>query len=75
MREHMQRRLRPYTYYPWNRLVKVEVGSNTKAEYEYNGLNWRIIKQLDTPGSAVGLDQQRMRYYAGGLAAVRRAHR
>ncbi|MEE8154260.1 MAG: RHS repeat-associated core domain-containing protein [Phycisphaerales bacterium] len=52
-----------YTHDAWNRLVKV-VAASTKAEYEYNGLNWRIIKRADTPGSASGLDQQRMMYYS-----------
>ncbi|MEE8154254.1 MAG: hypothetical protein V3T53_04765 [Phycisphaerales bacterium] len=29
-------------------------------------MNWRIIKRSDTPGSASGLDQQRMMYYSAG---------
>jgi RHS repeat-associated protein len=36
------------TYDPWNRLVKVSEGSTTVAEYEYDGLNRRIVKSLGT---------------------------
>jgi RHS repeat-associated protein len=32
----------------WNRLVKVSQGSTTVAEYEYDGLNRRIVKSLGT---------------------------
>jgi RHS repeat-associated protein len=42
--------LSPYTcvYDTWNRLVKVSEGSTTVAEYEYDGLNRRIVKSLGT---------------------------
>ncbi len=55
-----------YTHDAWTRLVLVKAGANDRAIYKYNGLNWRIIKQLDTPGSATGLDEQRMMYYSAG---------
>jgi len=32
------------TYDAWNRLVKVSAGEQTVAEYEYDGLNRRIVK-------------------------------
>ena len=32
----------------WNRLVRVEYATRVSGEYEYNGLNWRIIKRTDT---------------------------
>jgi hypothetical protein len=37
-----------YTWDAWNRLVRVEYGSLTRSEYDYNGLNWRIVKHADT---------------------------
>ncbi len=54
-----------YTHDAWNRLVKVVVGSDTRAQYQYNGLDWCIIKQADTDFDGT-LDQQRMRYYSAG---------
>ena len=34
------------TYDAWNRLVKIEDGATTVAEYEYDGLNRRIVKDV-----------------------------
>jgi len=58
-----------YTHDLWNRLVKVELQSYlmgspvTRAEYAYNGLNWRILKQADTDASG-SVDQQRLMFYS-----------
>ncbi len=52
-----------YTHDPWNRLVKVVQASTTKAEYRYNGLNWRILKRADTDTTA-GLDEERVMVYS-----------
>ena len=38
------------TYDGWNRLVKVEDGENTVAEYAYDGRNFRIVKTLYDSG-------------------------
>jgi RHS repeat-associated protein len=35
----------------------------TRGEYEYNGLNWRIVKKGDTDADGV-LDQQRVMHYS-----------
>jgi hypothetical protein len=35
----------------------------TRAEYAYNGLNWRILKKADTDASG-SVDQQRLMYYS-----------
>ncbi|MGD9714001.1 MAG: RHS repeat-associated core domain-containing protein [Thermomicrobiales bacterium] len=35
----------------WNRLVKVQYGMDTIAEYEYDGLNRRIVKAVYSGGS------------------------
>ncbi len=43
-----------YTHDAWNRLVKVEYGTDDRGEYEYNGLNWRIIKRADTDLDGAG---------------------
>jgi len=56
-----------YTYDAWNRLVRIETGGtpDVRAEYEYNGLNWRTVKKADTTLPADGtLDQQRIMYYS-----------
>jgi len=54
-----------HTHAPWNRLVKIEYGANTRAEYSYNGLNWRIIKRGDLTTPATGEPtQQRIMYYS-----------
>jgi RHS repeat-associated protein len=40
-----------YTHDAWDRLVKVEYDdgtSETRGEYEYNGLNWRVIRKHDS---------------------------
>jgi len=39
--------------------VGVEYGQTVRGSYVYNGLNWRIMKQADTDGTA-GPDQQRL---------------
>ena len=39
------------TYDAWNRLVKLVDGMNTVAEYEYDGLNQRIVKSIYVSGS------------------------
>ncbi|MEZ6032063.1 MAG: RHS repeat-associated core domain-containing protein [Planctomycetaceae bacterium] len=39
------------TWDAWNRLVKVVDGANTVAEYQYDGSNRRIVKQLYSGGS------------------------
>ena len=47
----------PSTYDAWNRLVEVKDGStNVVAKYEYDGLNRRIKKHIDSasPGSPAG---------------------
>ncbi len=48
----------------WNRLVEVEVGSTPQdlSRYEYNGLNWRTIAEIDTDDDGT-LDQTREMYY------------
>lgn len=61
-----------FTHDAWNRLVRVQFEDSQqqilhdRAEYEYNGLNWRVIKRADsdlTDGNNV-LDQQRIMYYS-----------
>ncbi|MGE0376311.1 MAG: hypothetical protein AB7I48_28860 [Planctomycetaceae bacterium] len=39
------------TWDAWNRLVKVQDGMDTVAEYEYDGLNRRIVKSVYVSGS------------------------
>src|SRR5690606_8697209 len=39
------------TWDAWNRLVKVEDGVNTVAEYQYDGKNRRIVKKVYSSGS------------------------
>ena len=46
----------------WSRLVRVEYTTHLSGEYEYNGLNWRIIKRADTDLNKP-LDQQRIMSY------------
>jgi len=48
------------TYDAWNRLVKVEDGEDTVAEYSYDGRNFRIVKKTYTGGE---LDETRHFYY------------
>jgi len=55
----------PESYYTltwdaWNRLVKVEDGEDTVAEYSYDGRNFRIVKKTYTGGQ---LDETRHFYY------------
>lgn len=68
-----------YTHDLWNRLIKVEYTPNggsasTRAEYDYNGLNWRIAKRADTDasggGGGAGLDQQSLMYYSAEWQVV-----
>ncbi len=48
----------------WNRLVETKFGSNVRAEYEYNGLNWRTVATLDADATHDGVaDQERVMYY------------
>ena len=51
-----------YTHDAWNRLVKVVSGANTLSEFQYNGLDWCIVKTSDTDADG-SLDQRRFRYY------------
>ncbi len=46
----------------WNRLVKVADGATTIAEYEYDGKNRRIVKQVYDGGT---LDETQHRYLSG----------
>ncbi|TVQ31530.1 MAG: hypothetical protein EA376_09340 [Phycisphaeraceae bacterium] len=53
-----------YTHDAWQRLVKVEFGLDVRAEYEYNGLNWRVVKRADMQESPDGtLTQERVMLY------------
>lgn len=59
-----------YTHDVWDRLVKVQFkdASGTlhpRAEYEYNGLNWRTLKRADTnPADGThALNRQTLMYY------------
>ncbi|MFI4871771.1 MAG: hypothetical protein ACIARQ_08170, partial [Phycisphaerales bacterium JB061] len=46
---------RQYFYDAWDRLVCVKASNLVIAEYDYNGLSWRVARREDTNGSA-GLD-------------------
>ena len=48
------------TYDAWNRLVKIEEGDDTVAEYEYDGAKRRVIKKVYSGGV---LDETRHMYY------------
>jgi RHS repeat-associated protein len=48
------------TYDAWNRLVKIADGSDTVAEYQYDGANRRIVQKSYTGGV---LDETRHLYY------------
>lgn len=50
------------TYDAWGRLVKLEDGANTVAEYEYDGLGRRIIKHVYDSGT---FDYSDHAYYNG----------
>lgn len=50
------------TYDAWGRLVKLETGSDTVAEYEYDGLGRRIIKHVYDAGT---FDYSDHSYYTG----------
>jgi len=48
----------------WNHLVKVVVGSSTRSEYDYNGLNWRTVARADADGTYDGVvDRERVMIY------------
>ena len=49
------------TWDAWNRLVKLQDGSDTVAEYGYDGLNRRIVKKVYESGT---LDETRHCYYS-----------
>ncbi|QDU05521.1 hypothetical protein V6x_52590 [Gimesia chilikensis] len=49
------------TYDAWNRLVKLTDGSNTVAEYEYDGRKFRIIHKSYVGGA---LDETRHNYHS-----------
>ena len=49
------------TWDAWNRLVKLQDGSDTVAEYGYDGLNRRIVKKIYESGT---LDETRHCYYS-----------
>ena len=51
------------TYDAWNRMVKVEDGSDDVASYEYDGMNRRIEETVDTDGDGT-LDETRHVYYS-----------
>ena len=51
------------TYDAWNRLVKIEEGENTLAEYEYDGRTFRTVKRTYDAGD---LDETRHFYYNSG---------
>src|SRR4029453_7908253 len=55
------------TYDPWNRLVKLVAGSNTVAEYAYDGQKWRTVAKNYTGGS---LTETRHYFYANDWQAV-----
>ncbi len=40
-----------YVYDAWNRLIRVESESFVAAEYEYDGLNRRIVRTIPGPGT------------------------
>jgi RHS repeat-associated protein len=57
-----------YSHDAWGRLTKIrhDLGNSTVrdvAEYQYNGLNWRTLKKVDTDANGT-LDQQRRMYYS-----------
>ena len=58
--------LRSYTHDAWNRLVEVidDATGHPLARYEYNGLHWRVLKQLQTDSTPdIALDEERRMYY------------
>ncbi len=56
-----------YVYDAWNRLVKVQAGGNTVAEYEYDGRNFRTVKRTYSGGQ---LSETRHFYYNVGWQCV-----
>ena len=59
-----------YTHDAWNRLVKVEfeedeAALHPRAEYEYNGVNWRTVERTDTntTDATHALDEMRVMLY------------
>ncbi|MEZ6049203.1 MAG: RHS repeat domain-containing protein [Planctomycetaceae bacterium] len=55
------------TYDAFNRLVKLEDGANTVAEYEYDGLGQRIVKSVYASGA---LDHKQHAYFNGAWQTV-----
>jgi RHS repeat-associated protein len=57
-----------YIHDAWNRLAEIKNGSNTKARYRYNALNWRTLKAVDTDdsGGLSAIDLQHTMYYSPG---------
>ncbi|MBY0589622.1 RHS repeat protein, partial [bacterium] len=51
------------TYDAWNRLVKLTDGTDTVAEYVYDGMNRRTVKRTYTAGT---LSETRHYYYSQG---------
>ena len=49
------------TYDAWNRLMSLTDGSNTVAEYQYDGQNWRTITKSYSGGT---LSETRHHYYS-----------
>jgi RHS repeat-associated protein len=63
---HAGSRIGSYHQDGWNRLVKVEYDTDTRAEHRYNGLNWRVVKLADTSSPPdTSLNQKRLMYYSG----------
>ncbi len=65
-----------YTHDAWNRLVKVEkvLGSGARTTVlrnTYNGLNWRVTREVDlSKGAYDGVDEKRAYYYSAGWQMV-----
>ncbi len=55
------------TWDAWNRLVKLEDGTDTVAVYQYDGANRRIVKSVYSAGS---LDESRHVYYSSSSQAL-----
>lgn len=54
-----------YTHDAWNRLVHVQAGSSQRGKYEYNALNWRTVKLVETSIPAdTTWDVQTVMYYS-----------
>lgn len=59
---------RVYTHDAWNRLVEVGIdggsGVTPIARYEYNGLDWRTVREHDTAGGSLQIDERRTLFYS-----------